>query len=69
MSTQTLTRWECTHHESPVLLGTYDDDGTVHLKVRDHIWHVDQGTVRTACPRCGKEHRLKRDKDGTLTPT
>jgi hypothetical protein len=52
-----VVRWECHCQESPVLLGTYDGTGTVHIKVRDRYWHVI-GKVRTTCPRCGAEHSL-----------
>jgi len=40
-----------------VLLGTYDADGRVNIKVRDRYWHV-HGQVQTICPRCGAEHLL-----------
>ena len=56
-------RWECHCQESPVLLGTYDPTGTVHIKARDRYWHVT-GTVRTTCPRCGKEHALEPSTTG-----
>jgi hypothetical protein len=52
-----LFRWECRCQQTPVLLGTYDSQGRVHIKVRDRYWHID-GTVRTVCPRCGSEHTL-----------
>lgn len=52
-----MSRWECHCRETPVLLGTYDASGTIHIKMRDRYWHVS-GTVRTMCPRCGKEHVL-----------
>jgi hypothetical protein len=50
-----VVRWECHCQAPPVLLGTYDGTGTVHIKVRDRYWHVT-GLVRTTCPRCGAEH-------------
>jgi hypothetical protein len=53
-----VKRWECNCQTPPVLLGTYDRSGTVHIKVRDRYWHVTGGTVRTTCPRCGGEHSL-----------
>jgi hypothetical protein len=50
-------RWECACQETPVLLGTYDASGVIHIKMRDRYWHIT-GAVRTTCPRCGKEHTL-----------
>jgi hypothetical protein len=54
---RTLVRWECRCQNPPVLLGTYDAHGRVHIKVRDRYWHID-GSVQTVCPRCGSEHML-----------
>ena len=48
-------RWECRCHQTPVLLGTYDPGGQIHIKVRDRHWHI-LGAVHTRCPRCGAEH-------------
>lgn len=50
-------RWLCRCRQPPVLLGTYDADGRVNIKVRDRYWHV-HGQVQTICPRCGAEHLL-----------
>ncbi|MCC6792671.1 MAG: hypothetical protein IT336_13350 [Thermomicrobiales bacterium] len=50
-------RWECACQETPVLLGTYDASGVIHIKMRDRYWHI-AGSVRTTCPRCGTEHTL-----------
>jgi hypothetical protein len=52
-----LIRWECRCHRTPILLGTYDPGGQIHIKVRDRHWHI-LGTVQTRCPRCGAEHAL-----------
>ena len=52
-----LIRWECRCQQTPVLLGTYDRAGGIHIKARDRHWHI-LGTVRTRCPRCGAEHAL-----------
>jgi hypothetical protein len=52
-----LIRWECRCRQTPVLLGTYDPRGCIHIKVRDRHWHI-LGTVQTRCPRCGAEHVL-----------
>ena len=52
-----ITRWECGCKSPPVLLGTQDRAGTIHVKVRDRYWHI-VGQVKTACPRCGAEHVL-----------
>jgi ribosomal protein S27AE len=52
-----ITRWECVCKAPPVLLGTQDSSGTIHVKVRDRYWHI-VGLVKTACPRCGAEHVL-----------
>jgi hypothetical protein len=52
-----ITRWECGCKAPPVLLGTQDPSGTIHVKVRDRYWHI-VGLVKTACPRCGAEHVL-----------
>jgi hypothetical protein len=52
-----ITRWECGCKAPPVLLGTQDPSGTIHVKVRDRYWHI-VGLVKTACPRCGAEHLL-----------
>jgi hypothetical protein len=43
------------------LLGTYDEGGTVNIKVRDRYWHVI-GRVWTTCPRCGAEHVFEADR-------
>lgn len=50
-----IGRWECYCQEPPVLLATYDENGTISIKVRDRYWTVE-GIVRTRCPRCGTEH-------------
>jgi hypothetical protein len=50
-------RWECRGCQPPILLGTYDADGQVHIKVRDRHWRI-LGVVQTRCPRCGAEHAL-----------
>ena len=50
-------RWECRRHQTPILLGTYDPDGQIHIKVRDRHWRI-LGAVETRCPRCGAEHTL-----------
>ena len=65
-----ITRWECHCQTPPVLLGTHDGSGTIHIKVRDRYWHII-GSVKTACPRCGTEHILapgpcKRARPGSL---
>jgi len=52
-----IYRWVCRCQDPPFLLGTYDRDGRVHLKVRDRYWHV-VGHVRAICPKCGAEHIL-----------
>jgi hypothetical protein len=52
-----LVRWECRCQQPPVLLGTYDARGRIHIKARDRYWHID-GRVQTVCPRCGSEHAL-----------
>ena len=54
---RTPIRWECACRQPPVLLGTYEPGGRVHIKVRDRYWHVE-GRVETVCPRCGAEHAL-----------
>ena len=50
-------RWECDHHEPPVLLGIVDEGGA-HIKVRDRVFHFAGGQVRTTCPRCGRGHSI-----------
>ncbi|MFN8591114.1 MAG: hypothetical protein U0031_06580 [Thermomicrobiales bacterium] len=65
-----LVRWECHCQSSPVLLGTYDGGGQIHIKVRDRYWHI-RGTVTTVCPRCGSEHQLdlsRRDGEPASRP-
>lgn len=52
-----ITRWVCGCQAPPVLLGTQDPSGTIHVKARDRYWHI-VGLVKTACPRCGAEHVL-----------
>ena len=52
-----LVRWECRCRQTPILLGTYDPDGQIHIKVRDRHWRI-LGAVQTRCPRCGAEHAL-----------
>ena len=54
----TIDRWECNCQESPVLLATYDDRGRINIKIRDRYWTVQDGVVKTHCPRCGAEHTL-----------
>jgi hypothetical protein len=64
-----VQRWECRCRVPPVLLGTFDRNGRINIKVRDRYWHVE-GIVRTTCPRCGVEHvlDLRRDqRTGTAT--
>jgi hypothetical protein len=56
-SRDAIERWECHCQTPPVLLGTHDSSGTIHIKVRDRYWHII-GSVKTACPRCGTEHIL-----------
>ncbi len=54
-----LTRWECHCAATPVLLGVVDQVGTLHLKCRDRLYHIDRASqVRVGCPRCGCEHSL-----------
>lgn len=62
---ESVTRWECHCQPSPVLLGTYDADGKVNIKVRDRYWHI-VGRVWTTCPRCGKEHALDLQSGSTV---
>lgn len=50
-------RWYCGCKEPPVLLGTVDSTGEIHLKARDRYWHV-RGSVTAVCPLCGCEHAL-----------
>ena len=50
-------RWECHCRQPPVLLGTYDLDGSVNIKIRDRYWHIE-GRVATTCPKCGRQHVL-----------
>ena len=57
MASDGPVRWECRQHQTPILLGTYDPDGQIHIKVRDRHWRI-LGTVQTRCPRCGAEHAL-----------
>jgi hypothetical protein len=54
---EAVERWECRCREPAVLLGTFDRNGRINIKVRDRYWHVE-GVVRTTCPRCGVEHVL-----------
>jgi hypothetical protein len=54
---ESVRRWECGCREPAVLLGTFDRNGRINIKVRDRYWHVE-GVVRTTCPRCGVEHVL-----------
>ncbi|MCC6315294.1 MAG: hypothetical protein IT337_14920 [Thermomicrobiales bacterium] len=56
-------RWECSCRQPPVLLGTFDAEGRINLKVRDRYWRVLDGVVETLCPRCGSAHAL-----GPLAP-
>jgi hypothetical protein len=58
-----IQRWECRCREPAFLLGTFDRNGQIHLKVRDRYWHVE-GIVRTTCPRCGLEHELDLRREG-----
>ena len=64
-----VQRWECHCREPAILLGTFDANGRINIKVRDRYWHVE-GVVRTTCPRCGLEHELDlrpgRNAIGTL---
>jgi len=53
-----VQRWECRCQDPPVLLGTYDPNGLIHIKAGDRYWHVSNGQVRAICPRCGTEHVL-----------
>lgn len=50
-------RWLCRCQEPPVLLGTYEPNGRINIKVRDRYWHIF-GQVETTCPRCGAVHML-----------
>ena len=50
-------KWFCGCKEPPVLLGTLDRSGEIHLKSRDRYWHV-RGSVTALCPLCGCKHRL-----------
>jgi hypothetical protein len=61
-----IVRWECHCQTPPVLLGTHDGTGTVHIKVRDRYWHII-GIVKTTCPKCGSEHVLSLDSASTAT--
>lgn len=54
---EAIQRWECRCREPAILLGTFDANGRINIKVRDRYWHVE-GVVRTICPRCGLEHEL-----------
>ena len=56
-SGEVVQRWECRCREPAILLGTFDANGRINIKVRDRYWHVE-GIVRTTCPRCGLEHEL-----------
>jgi hypothetical protein len=56
-----IVRWECHCQSPPVLLGTHDASGKVHIKVRDRYWHII-GIVKTTCPKCGSEHILSPDQ-------
>lgn len=66
-SNPVIQRWFCRCKEPPVLLGTSDASGQIHLKARDRYWHV-RGSVIAVCPRCGCEHTLDPEarKDATV---
>ena len=51
-------KWFCGCKEPPVLLGTLDINGEIHLKARDRYWHV-RGSVTAVCPLCGCEYALE----------
>lgn len=53
----TVYRWLCHCQEPPVLLGTWEPNGRINIKVRDRYWHIF-GQVETTCPRCGAAHIL-----------
>lgn len=54
---QDFHRWTCNRHDPPVLLGMVDDDGHLHIKVRNRDWFVTDFTRVTAtCPKCGAVH-------------
>jgi hypothetical protein len=67
---EAIQRWECRCRAPAILLGTFDANGRINIKVRDRYWHVE-GVVRTSCPRCGLEHELDlrpgRTEEGSLS--
>jgi len=50
-------RWECRCADPPILLGRYDPDGRVQIKVRERYYYAS-GCVHATCPRCGAQHVL-----------
>ena len=58
LETGATHKWFCGCKEPPVLLGTLDASGEIHLKSRDRYWHV-RGSVTAVCPLCGCEHMLE----------
>jgi hypothetical protein len=50
-----ISRWVCDCQDPPVLLATFDGQGTVNIKARDRYWTV-KGEVWARCPLCGTEH-------------
>jgi hypothetical protein len=48
-------RWKCRCQDPLMLLATYEENGTVHVKIKDRYWHI-RGEVRALCLRCGTEH-------------
>ena len=65
-SGEAIQRWECHCREPAILLGTFDANGRINIKVRDRYWHIE-GVVRTICPRCGLEHELDLRPERTST--
>lgn len=63
MKTETgsrIDRWVCNCSEPPILLGTYDREGNVYIRVHKRHYHVT-GAVTATCPVCGAVHVLKED--------
>ncbi len=56
-----ISRWVCDCQDPPVLLATYDGQGTVNIKSRDRYWTV-RGEVWARCPLCGTEHYFDRNE-------
>jgi hypothetical protein len=62
-SQKSVYRWVCRCSDPPVLLGTYDSDGTVCISIRKRHYKMT-GEISATCPKCGMVYDFEDENGG-----